>query len=80
MLRSIANRGEPQHLGVNMDYLILKLPEVINLTKKSRSAIYADIKAGRFPRSIPLGRRSVGWDSRDIKQWIDIQREVGSYE
>lgn len=37
----------------------------------SRSTIYALMAAGKFPRSIPLGERSIGWLESDIQDWID---------
>ena len=49
---------------------ILRLPEVKARTGRSRSSIYADIKAGRFVPPISIGRRSVGWLSHEINDWI----------
>ena len=49
---------------------ILRLPEVKARTGRSRSSIYADIKAGRFVPPIIIGRRSVGWLAHEIDQWI----------
>lgn len=50
---------------------ILRLPEVTHRTGFKRSSIYKMIQEGRFPRSIKLGPRSVGWDSRSIDAWIN---------
>ncbi|MCX6539229.1 MAG: AlpA family phage regulatory protein [Acidobacteria bacterium] len=49
---------------------ILRLPEVIEITQRRRSTIYADIKAGRFPKPLPLGPRARGWLADDIEKWI----------
>jgi prophage regulatory protein len=49
---------------------ILRLPEVVEVTGKKRSTIYADVKAGRFPRPVPLGARARGWLAEEIEQWI----------
>jgi prophage regulatory protein len=49
---------------------ILRLPEVLRRTGKRRSSLYADVRAGRFPKSVPLGARSVGWLSTDVDHWI----------
>ena len=49
---------------------ILKLNAVIDATGLSRSAIYHRMKHGEFPRSIPLGERSVGWSEKEIQRWI----------
>jgi len=50
---------------------ILRLKEVTSLTGLSRSSIYAFMNAGRFPPSIRLGERSVGWLAADIEAWIE---------
>jgi len=44
---------------------LLRLPEVLNRLPISKSALYAGIKAGRFPKPIKLGYVSV-WRDEDI--------------
>jgi prophage regulatory protein len=46
------------------------LPEVMSLTGKSRASIYADMAAGTFPLSVPLGPRKVGWVHSEVQTWI----------
>lgn len=50
---------------------ILRLPAVIERTGLSRSSIYSYQQDKRFPRSIPLGGRNVGWLESDIEKWIE---------
>ena len=50
---------------------ILRLPETIKRTGKSRSSIYLDIKSGTFPQPIKLGVRSIGFIECEIDDWID---------
>lgn len=50
---------------------LLRRPEVERLTGKSRSAIYLDIRRGRFPHPVPIGLRAVAWRESDIKRWIE---------
>ena len=50
---------------------ILRLPEVKNRTGLSRSSIYAFMKAGTFPQSRRLGKRSIGWFESEIIAWIE---------
>lgn len=50
---------------------ILRLPNVELLTGFKRAHIYSLISQGRFPKSIPLGPRAVGWDSHAIDRWIE---------
>jgi prophage regulatory protein len=47
----------------------LRLPAVIALVGKSRTAIYRDIQTGIFPAPIRIGARSVAWDSTAIETW-----------
>jgi prophage regulatory protein len=52
---------------------VVKLPQVIQVSGKSRSGIYADIKNGTFPKPIHIGKRAVAWLVSDINQWIEDQ-------
>jgi prophage regulatory protein len=52
---------------------ILRLPEVKARTGLSRSAVYAQIAEGTFPKAIPIGKRSVGWNSLEIQSWIEAR-------
>lgn len=52
---------------------ILRLQRVIDKTGLSKSSIYAFIKDDKFPKSIRLGVRAVGWRESDIDNWIDKQ-------
>lgn len=48
---------------------LIPLPEVIRLTGRGRSRIYAEIKAGRFPQPIRDGASS-RWVESEIVAWI----------
>ncbi|MNP44052.1 Prophage CP4-57 regulatory protein (AlpA) [compost metagenome] len=50
---------------------ILRLPEVQIRTGFKRAHIYSLINQGRFPKSVQLGPRAVGWDSLAVDKWID---------
>lgn len=52
---------------------ILRLPEVKARTGLSRSTIYLRISEGRFPASISLGDRAVGWVEEEIDIWLKQQ-------
>lgn len=56
-----------------MQTIILRLPEVKARTGLSRSTIYARISEGRFPKSISLGDRAVGWLEHEIQEWLDTR-------
>ena len=49
---------------------ILRLKDLQQRIKLSRSTIYAKIAAGDFPSPITLGPRAVGWLESDIQKWI----------
>ena len=49
---------------------ILRRRQVEARTGLARSTIYLHIKAGTFPRPIPLGPRAVGWLESDVSNWI----------
>ena len=53
------------------DIRLWPLAEVMQRTSRRKSAIYADIAAGKFPRPVPLGggkRRA--WVSTEVEAWI----------
>ena len=53
-----------------MTHAILRLPAVKARTGRSRSSIYADIKASRFVAPINIGPRAVGWLEHEVDEWI----------
>jgi prophage regulatory protein len=40
------------------------------MTGKARSTLYAEIKDGRFPAPIKIGKRAVGWTLSSIEAWL----------
>lgn len=58
-----------------MAHTILRLPAVMARTGLSRSTIYLRISDGRFPKSIQLSIRAVGWIEAEIDGWLDQQIE-----
>ena len=49
---------------------IIRLKEVTHLTGLARSTIYKYLAEGRFPMSVPLGDRSIGFLESEIQEWI----------
>jgi prophage regulatory protein len=49
---------------------LIRIKTVMDITGKSRSAIYADIANGCFPSSILIGARSVAWAESAISAWV----------
>jgi prophage regulatory protein len=48
---------------------------VVDKTTRSKSAIYDMVQAGKFPRPILTGRRSVAWVDVEVLDWINQQAE-----
>ena len=46
-------------------------PAVEKLVSLKRSAIYAAMSAGRFPRPFQLGQRCVRWRESEIAAWME---------
>ena len=44
--------------------------EVENIIALSRSAIYAMIAIGEFPKPIPIGRYAVAWCESEVRAWM----------
>lgn len=57
----------------NTNKKIIRLVDVMARTGLSRSNIYLQMSEDRFPKSIAIGLRSVGWLEHEIDEWIDIQ-------
>lgn len=49
---------------------IWRLKKVMAQTGLGRSSIYNFIKAGIFPKPVPLGGRTVGWLASEVEEWI----------
>lgn len=50
---------------------VIKLPEVLQLTKVSKSKWYGEIKKGNAPKPIKLGDRAVAWVMDDVTEWLE---------
>lgn len=50
---------------------VIRLKEVMNLTGLSKSSIYRFSNNDDFPKSVPLGARSVGWIESEVTQWLE---------
>ena len=46
------------------------MPGLSRLLGLSKATIYRLLKRNRFPKSIKLGPRAVGWRLKDIDEWI----------
>lgn len=51
---------------------LLSLDRVRQMTGMGTTFIYGEIKAGRFPRSIRIGRRAL-WIQSEVQGWVQQQ-------
>lgn len=56
--------GNVQPLG-----RLMSVKEVALETSLSRTTIFRRVRAGEFPKSIPLGGNRIAWSSTAIEQW-----------
>lgn len=49
---------------------ILRYPEVFKRTGYHRTSLFKMERAGKFPKRIPLGPKSVGWLESEVDAWI----------
>jgi prophage regulatory protein len=52
---------------------IFRLKQVMTMTGLGRSCIYAVVAEARFPASVKLGPRAVGWVEQEIEDWIEAR-------
>ena len=50
---------------------LLRLPQVLSVIPVARSTWWAGVRAGRFPRPVRLGPRSVAWKAADIRALVE---------
>lgn len=78
--RSINSEKVPDMNDANQARLsILRRKQVQARTGLSRSTIYAFIKAGAFPKPVPLGPRAVGWIESEVSDWIAERLKAARY-
>jgi len=49
---------------------LIRLPEVKSMTGLGRSSIYTYMKEGKFPQSVQITERTIGWNETEIQDWI----------
>jgi prophage regulatory protein len=54
---------------------VFREKEVIKIVSKSRTGIWRDERAGRFPKRVKIGIRAVGWLRSDLEEWLHGLKE-----
>jgi prophage regulatory protein len=57
-----------------METSILRLADVKQCVRLSKSQIYALVARGDFPRPFKLSERASGWDAAAVSRWIDSRK------
>lgn len=52
---------------------VLKYQDLHGMFGFCRSTLYRMEKAGRFPKRIRLGSRSVGWNEDEVMAWLNTR-------
>ena len=52
----------------------VKLPEMMHITQRSKTMIYADIRAGKFPEGFLIGQRARAWLLSDVMGWLESRK------
>ena len=52
----------------------VRLPQILSLIPISRSAWWAGIREGKFPKGIKLGTKTTVWRAEDIRALINFSR------
>lgn len=53
------------------NHRVIRLPEVMEKTGLGRTTLYKLSTEGRFPESISLGGKAMGWIEAEIDKWIE---------
>jgi prophage regulatory protein len=62
--------------GYMSNKILMKLPEVIELTTFSSATIYRLIDKGEFPKQIKISERSSAWSVEEIYSWFEAKKDA----
>jgi prophage regulatory protein len=68
--QTIRNKSE-QNLATTQHRIFIKLAQVKALTTLSTSEIYRRMLAGKFPKQVTLGPKSVVWIESEVLAWCE---------
>ena len=59
----------------------IRLSNILKVIPVGKSTWWAGVKAGRFPQSVKLGKRTTAWRVEEIRNLIStLNNEGGNYE
>ncbi|HCM0781379.1 TPA: AlpA family phage regulatory protein [Vibrio parahaemolyticus] len=54
---------------------LLRINQVVNLTRISKTTIYQHMSEGHFPQCIKFGAKATRWLEDDVVAWVEAQRK-----
>lgn len=74
MLAQALSLTETQRLqALNNKYLMLR--DVVGLTTLSKTQLYRMVKAGKFPKPVPISEGRKAWLVREVQMWMAEKSE-----
>ena len=55
-----------------------RIREVSDITGLKPSTIYKNVRLGLFPRGVKLTKRSTGWSSQQLDDWMHSKVNAGT--
>lgn len=55
----------------------IRLPEVIQITGRSKTMIYSDAQKGLFPKGFKIGLKARAWSLNEINAWLESPKQTG---
>lgn len=55
----------------------IRLPEVIQITGRSKTMIYSDAQKGLFPKGFKIGLKARAWSLNEINAWLESRKQTG---
>ena len=65
------------------EYRLIRLPQVLGIVACSKTEVYRLIRAGKFPKPVPLGARSSAWILAEVHAFVAdriAEREKGTQD
>jgi prophage regulatory protein len=64
-------RNKNMNTNLLPDTGFVRLPIILKVIPVGKSTWWAGVKAGRFPQSVKLGKRTTAWKVEDIRKLIN---------
>jgi prophage regulatory protein len=57
---------------------LLTVDQVKQFVPRGRTTLWKEVKEGRFPQPVRLGKAGIAWRSDEIEAWIDSRERANS--